>query len=149
MGLQQDIETGIKDAMRAKDQDRLRTLRAIKSAILLASTEKGASGDLTEEDGIKLLMKAAKQRKDSIEIYTEQNRDDLREKEQAELNVIEEFLPKQMSEEELTEKLKVIIEKVGATSPKDMGKVMGMANKEFAGQADGKTIASVTKSLLG
>ncbi len=149
MGLQQEIEAGIKKAMLAKDQDRLRTLRAIKSAILLASTEKGASAELSEEGGVKLLMKAAKQRKDSIDIYKEQNRDDLREKEEVELAVIEEYLPKQMGEEELTEKLKVIIEKVGATSPKDMGKVMGMANKEFAGQADGKTISTITKQLLG
>lgn len=149
MGLQTEIEGGIKKAMLAKDQDRLRTLRAIKSAILLAGTEKGATGELSEDAELKLLMKAAKQRKDSIEIFKDQNRADLQEKEEVELAIIEEFLPAQMSEAELTKKLKVIIEKVGATSPKDMGKVMGMANKEFGGQADGKTISTITKQLLG
>ena len=148
MALQQDIEAGIKQAMLAKDQDRLRTLRAIKSALLLAATEKGGTGEVSDDAGVKILMKQAKQRKDSIEIFKGQNRDDLAEKEQVELSIIEEFLPQQMSEEELTEKLKAIIEKVGASSPKDMGKVMGQASAKLAGQADGKTISTIVKQKL-
>ena len=134
--------------MLAKDQDRLRTLRAIKSAILLAGTEKGASGELSADAEMNILIKAAKQRKDSLSIFKEQGRTDLAEKEAIELAIIEEFLPQQMSEDELTEKLKLIIEQLGASTSKDMGKVMGVANKEFAGKADGKTISTIIKQLL-
>ena len=148
MGLQTEIEAGIKKAMLAKDQDRLRTLRAIKSAILLAGTEKGASGELSADAEMNILIKAAKQRKDSLSIFKEQGRTDLAEKEAIELAIIEEFLPQQMSEDELTEKLKLIIEQLGASTSKDMGKVMGVANKEFAGKADGKTISTIIKQLL-
>jgi hypothetical protein len=134
--------------MKAKEQDTLRALRAIKSLILLAETAEGKSGELTQEEEIKLLTKAAKQRRESAEIYKQQNREDLLKKELDELAVIEQFLPKAISDEELKAKLQEIISRVGATSAKDMGKVMGVANKELAGQADGRKISEMVKSLL-
>lgn len=134
--------------MLAKDKEVLKALRAIKSMILLAETEKGSSGEISEDAGNKILMKAAKQRKDSAEIYKEQNREDLYAVEMAELAVIEKYLPQQLSVEEVTEKLKEIIAKVGASGPQDMGKVMGMATKALAGQSDGKTISGIVRQLL-
>ena len=148
MALKQRIETEIKSAMIAKDKVRLTALRAVKSLILLEETKEGFSGALTEEEELKLLTKAAKQRKDSAEIYEKQNRADLLEVELAELAVIQEFLPKALSKEELTQAIQEIIVRVGATGPQDMGKVMGMASKELAGKADGKAIADRVKTLL-
>lgn len=148
MSLKLTIENGIKDAMRAKDADRLRALRAIKSLILLEETSGSNAGELSADTEMKILMKAAKQRKDSLEVYVAQNRPDLAEKEQAELSIIEEFLPKQLSESELTEKIQAIIVQVGASSPTDMGKVMGVASKQLAGLADGKAISTKVGELL-
>jgi len=148
MSLKTKIEDEIKKAMLSKQKERLTPLRAIKALILLAESEKGAAGDLSEDVELKLLTKAAKQRKDSLEIFKEQKREDLAIKEESELNVIAEFLPKQMSEEELESELKSIIAKIGASGPQDMGKVMGNATKAFAGKADGKTISALTKKLL-
>lgn len=149
MSLKTNIESGIKDAMRAKDQDRLRALRAIKSLILLEETSGNSTGKLTTDAEMKILTKAAKQRKDSMEVFVAQGRNDLAEKEQAELTVIEEFLPKQLTEEELKAKLSEIIARVGASAPSDMGKVMGVATKELAGLADGKVVSATVKALLG
>jgi len=148
MSLKEKIEGEIKQAMLKKDKERLTPLRAIKSLILLAETEKGGAHGLTEDAELKLLTKAAKQRKDSLAIYEEQDRADLAEKEASELKVIEEFLPKQMTEEELEAALKEVISEVGAAGPQDMGKVMGVATKKFAGKADGKAISMLTKKLL-
>lgn len=148
MSLKLTIESGIKDAMRAKDANRLRALRAIKALILLEETSGSTSGELSTDAEMKILMKAAKQRKDSLEVYVAQNRTDLAEIEQAELTIIEEFLPKQLSDEELTVKLQEIIASVGATSPADMGKVMGAASKQLAGLADGKAISAKVGELL-
>ncbi|MDQ2720295.1 MAG: GatB/YqeY domain-containing protein [Bacteroidota bacterium] len=149
MPLEQKVMTDLKTAMLAKDEKSLRSLRAIKSAIIYAKTAEGFSGEIKEEDEIKLLQKLVKQRKDSLEIYEKQNREDLASKEREEIEVIEKFLPKQMSEQELKEIIEKIIAEIGASSPADMGKVMGMANKKLAGKADGKTIAAVVKELLG
>lgn len=149
MSLKASVENEIKKAMLAKDKDRLRALRAIKSLILLEETKGGATGEISEEDEIKLLTKAAKQRKDSADIYKQQNREDLYEVEMAELTIINEFLPKQLSEEELVEELKKLIAESGASSAKDMGKVMGLASKALAGKADGKLISTKVKELLG
>ena len=143
------IDQDIKQAMLARQEARLRGLRAIKSALLLARTEKGASEDLSRESEIKVLQKLIKQRKESADIYKAQNRDDLYQIEAEELQVIEAYLPKQMEHEEVETYLKELIGRVGATSVKDMGKVMGAANKELAGKADGKTISEVVKQLLG
>lgn len=148
MGLEQKIMTEMKAAMLAKDEAALRSLRAVKAAILLAKTSEGAGGELKEEDEIKLLQKLVKQRKDSLEIFQQQNRADLAKKEEEEIAVIEKFLPKQMSPEEVKEELAKIIAATGASSPADMGKVMGVATKQLAGKADGKTISSLVKELL-
>ncbi|MEN9960178.1 MAG: hypothetical protein RL045_429 [Bacteroidota bacterium] len=148
MSLKLTIENGIKDAMRAKDADRLRALRAIKSMILLEETSGSSADGLSADAEMKILMKAAKQRRDSLEVYVSQNRPDLAEKEQAELAIIEEFLPKQLSDEELTAKITEIIASVGASSPADMGKVMGVASKQLAGLADGKAISAKVSELL-
>ena len=148
MSLKLTIENGIKDAMRAKDADRLRALRAIKSMILLEETSGSSADGLSADAEMKILMKAAKQRRDSLEVYVAQNRPDLAEKEQAELAIIEEFLPKQLSDAELTTKITEIIASVGATSPADMGKVMGAASKQLAGLADGKAISAKVSELL-
>ena len=148
MSLKSTIESEIKQAMLNKDKDRLRALRAIKSLILLAETEKGGSGDLTEDTEMKLLTKAAKQRKDSIEVFEQQGRDDLAATEKSELEVIEAFLPKQLSEAEVEAEVKTVIEEIGASGPQDMGKVMGVATKKLAGRADGKLISSLAKKLL-
>lgn len=148
MNLKETINGDIKKAMLAKDKDTLRALRALKSAILLAETEKGASEELSEEKEAAILMKAAKQRKESAEIYQQQQREDLAEIELQELQVIEKYLPQQLSQEELEEKIKAIIEQTGATGPSDMGKVMGVAVKSLGSSADGKTISATVKSLL-
>ncbi|HSF53131.1 MAG TPA: GatB/YqeY domain-containing protein [Algoriphagus sp.] len=147
MALKQKVEGEIKSAMIAKDKVRLTALRAIKSMILLEETKEGFKGEISEDDEMKLLTKAAKQRKDSADIYQQQNRADLLEVELAELAVIQEFLPKALTEEELTAAIQSIISEVGATGPKDMGKVMG-ATKALAGKADGKAIAEKVKALL-
>jgi len=148
MTLEQKIMTDLKAAMLAKDEAALRSLRAVKAAILLAKTSEGAAGELKEEDEIKLLQKLVKQRKDSLEIFQRQNRADLAKKEEEEIAVIEKFLPAQMSPEELKGELAKIIAAVGASSPADMGKVMGTATKQLAGKADGKTISALVKELL-
>ena len=140
--------TELKAAMLAKDEAALRSLRAIKAAILLAKTAEGASGELKEEEEVKLLQKLVKQRKDSLEIFQQQNRADLAQKEQEEIVIIEKFLPQQLSAEELKQALTRIIADTGAASPADLGKVMGIASKQFAGKADGKTIATLVKELL-
>lgn len=134
--------------MLAKDEKVVRSLRAIKAAIILAKTAEGSGGELKAEDELKLLQKLVKQRKDSLEIYQQQNRADLAQKEQEEIEVIEKFLPQQLSAEALREQLARIIAETGASSPADMGKVMGMATKQLAGQADGKAISAVVKELL-
>lgn len=149
MSLEQKVMTDLKTAMLAKDEKSLRSLRAIKSAIIIAKTAEGASGEIKEEDEIKLLQKLVKQRKDSLEIYEKQNREDLAGKEREEISVIEKFLPKQMDESELKTIIEKIIAETGASSPSDMGKVMGLANKQLAGKADGKTIAGIVKEMLG
>ena len=148
MRLKQQIEDDIKQAMRAKDQDGLRALRSIKSMILLAETEKGAEGELSEEAELKLLTKAAKQRRESIEVFEQQGRDDLATKEQGELEVINRYLPQPLSDEELRAAIKKIVQETGASSMQDMGKVMGKASVSLAGKADGKTISTVVKQIL-
>ena len=148
MSLKLNIETEIKKAMLAKDKDRLRALRGIKSLIMLEET-KGGNQSVSEADELKILTKAAKQRRDSADIYQQQNREDLASVELAELEIINEFLPKQLSEGEIEFELTRIMAEVGAEGPKDMGKVMGAATKQLAGKADGKTISQKVKSLLG
>ncbi|WON92963.1 GatB/YqeY domain-containing protein [Sphingobacterium sp. Lzh-3] len=148
MSLEIQINQDIKAAMIAKDTAKLRGLRAIKAAILLAKTEKGHAEDLNQEAEIKVLQKLVKQRRESAEIYKTQNREDLYEIEVEEEKVIEAYLPKQLSKEEVETIVKAIIAETGASSIKDMGKVMGAANQKLAGQADGKTISEVVKSLL-
>lgn len=148
MNLEQKTMAELKTAMLAKDEKATRALRAIKAAIILAKTAEGAGGELKEADEIKMLQKMVKQRKDSLEIYQQQSRSDLAQKEQEEIEVIEKFLPKQFTDEELRSEISKIIQQTGASSPADMGKVMGVATKQFAGKADGKTISSVVKELL-
>ncbi len=138
----------LKVAMLAKDEAALRSLRAIKAAILLAKTAEGGTGEIAEEEEIKLLQKMVKQRKDSLEIFTQQNRPELAKKEEEEIAVIEKFLPKQLSADEIKAELEKIIAATGASSPADMGKVMGAATKQLAGKADGKTISALVKELL-
>lgn len=146
--LQQQIDQEIKAAMLAKDNVRLRGLRAIKSALLMALTEKGASDTLSEEAEVKMLQKLVKQRKESAEIYASQNRPDLQQIEEEEMAVIEGYLPKQMDRPAIEEHVRQTIQKTGAAGMKDMGKVMGLVNKELAGKADGKTISEIVKELL-
>jgi uncharacterized protein len=148
MALEEKIMAQLKDAMKSKDEKGLRALRAIKAAIILAKTSEGAGGVLKEEDEVKLLQKLVKQRKDSLEIFQQQQRADLAQKEQEEIEVIEQFLPKQLGADELKAIISRIIAETGASSPADMGKVMGAATKQLAGQADGKTISGVVKELL-
>ena len=148
MSLQTKVMDALKEAMKAKDTIALESLRAIKSAILLAKTEAGAAAELAEEEELKLLQQLVKQRKDSAALYAQQGRNDLAEPELAQVAVIEKFLPKQLSEAEVTEAVKAIIAEVGATSAKDMGKVMGVATKQLAGKTDGKVISAIVKSLL-
>ena len=149
MSLTTQIDQDIKQAMLAKQPERLQALRAIKSALLLAKTEKGAADELTPEAEIKVLQKLVKQRKESADIYKTQNREDLYEIEMAEMRVIEPYLPQQLSRFDIEGVVQDIITRLGATSTQDMGKVMGVASKELAGQADGKTISEVVRQLLG
>ena len=146
MSLEQKIMTDLKAAMLARDEAALRGLRAIKSAILLAKTS--GSSELSESDEVKLLQKLVKQRKESVDIYMQQNRADLAKGEQEEIAVIEKFLPAMMNEEEVKNILKSIIQSSGAASPADIGKVMGMATKQLAGKADNKLVADLVKQLL-
>lgn len=148
MSLEEKITGPMKEAMKQKDEKSLRALRAIKAAILLAKTSEGAGGALKEEDEIKMLQKLIKQRKDSLEIFQQQNRPELAQKEQEEISVIEQFLPKQLDAAELREIISRIIAETGASSAADMGKVMGAASKQLAGKADGKTISGIVKELL-
>ena len=148
MSLEEKVMADLKPAMLAKDEKSLRSLRAIKAAIINLKTSEGFGGTIKEDDEIKLLQKLVKQRKESLEIYEKQNRNDLAEKEKEEITIIEKFLPKQMSEEELKEVISKIISETGASSQADMGKVMGMANKQLGGKADGKTIAAIVKEIL-
>lgn len=148
MSLEQKVMDQMKDAMKSKDDAALRSLRAIKAAILLAKTSEGSGGVLKEEDETRVLQKLIKQRKDSLEIFRQQNRADLAQKEEEEIGIIGKFLPKQMSEEEIRNEVAAVIQQVGATSPADMGKVMGVATKQLAGKADGKTISAIVKELL-
>ncbi len=148
MNLEQQIMAQMKEAMKSKDEATLRGLRAIKAEIIKAKTEPGAGGEVSAEKEISLLQKMMKQRKDSLEIYQQQSRADLAQKEQEEIAVIEKFLPKQLTEEELRTEIQSIISETGSSSPADMGKVMGAATKKLAGRADGKTISAVVKELL-
>ena len=148
MSLKTQIEEDIKTAMRNKEKDELRALRSIKSMILLAESEKGAQEGLLPETELKLLTKAANQRRESLAVYREQGREDLATKEEAELQIVERYLPKQLSEEEMRLELQKIIEQSGAKGPQDMGKVMGPATKSMAGRADGKAISAMVKSML-
>ena len=148
MSLKQQIDSDIKSAMLAKNKEELMALRSIKSLILLAETEKGVSAEISSEVESKLLMKAAKQRKESAEIFQKEGRDELAQKELLELEVISRYLPKQMSEDEVTVEVKKIIEQVGAKGPQDMGKVMSTATKQLAGKADGKLISEIVKKIL-
>lgn len=148
MSLEEKVMAGMKEAMKSKDEALLRGLRAIKAEIIKAKTEPGANGQVSEDGEMKLLQKLVKQRKDSLEIFQQQNRTDLAQKEQEEIAVIEQFLPKQLDIEELKKIVAGIIATVGATGPQDMGKVMGTASKQLAGQADGKAISAVVKELL-
>jgi len=147
MSLEEKINTDLKAAMLSKDEAALRALRAVKSAILLAKTSGG--GTVTPDEEIKMLQKLVKQRKESVDIYQTQNRADLAKGELEEIAVIEKFLPKQMGEDEIREELKKLITQTGATSAADMGKVMGVASKHFAGKADNKVVSQMVKQLLG
>ena len=147
MSLQKEVMEQIKTAMKAKDTVSLEALRALKSAFLLANTS-GGNVELSDEDEIRIVQKLVKQRKDSAALFQEQNRIDLSEPELAQAKVLEQFLPKQMTEEELRAAIGEIVQKTGASSMKDMGKVMGMASKQFAGKADGKAISIIVKELL-
>lgn len=148
MNLEQQVMAEMKDAMKSKNEAALRGLRAIKAAIIIAKTAEGAGGELKAEDETKLVQKLVKQRKDSLEIYEKQNREDLAKTERDEISILEKFLPEQMSDEELRTQLSALIAELGATSPADMGKVMGAATKQFAGKAEGKAISATVKDLL-
>ena len=148
MSIFDQVNEGIKNAMKNKEEATLRALRGVKSALLLAKTEKGAADELSEEKEIQVLQKLVKQRKESLEIYTTQNRHELAVVEAEEIAVIEKFLPKQMDEATLRTELQNIIAAVGAAGPQDMGKVMGAATKQLAGKADGKMISQLVKELL-
>lgn len=148
MSLEQQVMTEMKDAMKSKNEAALRSLRAIKAEIIKAKTDPGAKGEIDEATEQKFLQKMMKQRKDSFEIFTQQGRADLAAKEKEEMDIIEKFLPKQLSEAEIKQTVTSIIEQTGASSAADMGKVMGLASKQLAGVADGKTISAIVKELL-
>lgn len=148
MNLEQRINEDLKTAMRAKDQAALRGIRAVKAAIQLAKTEEGASKEISSEREIQILQKLVKQRQESLSIYEKQNREDLAVKEREEIEVIQQYLPKQLTEEELETHLRTIIERLGARGMQDMGKVMNAAGQELAGRADGKTMAVIVRRLL-
>jgi len=147
MSLEAKLMSDLKEAMKAKDQAALRSIRAIKAAILLAKTD-GSGKEVTEDMEIKMLQKLVKQRQDSLDIYINQGREDLAQTEREEIEVISKYLPEQMGAEELNQFIKDLIEKTGASGMKDMGKIMGMASGQLAGKADGKTISSIVKNLL-
>ncbi len=149
MSLTDKISADLIAAMKAKEKIALEAIRAVKTAFTLARSDKGADSVLTPEEEIKIIQKLVKQRKESADIYKSQNRPDLYEKEVAEADVLEKYLPAKMSDEELTSILKGIIERIGAKSAADMGKVMGLASKELAGKADGKEISAKVKQILG
>lgn len=149
MSLETNVMSQMKEAMKNKEEGALRALRAIKAEIIKAKTEPGANGNVDEAGELKLLQRMAKQRKESIETFENNNRKDLAEKEKEELDIIEKFLPKQLTEDELKNELSAIIAQLGVSSPSDMGKVMGIATKQLAGKADGKAISAMVKSLLG
>lgn len=148
MSLETKIMEQLKTAMKEKDEKSLRGLRAIKAAIILAKTAEGNKGEITEDEELKMLQKLVKQRRDSLDIYEKQNREDLAVREREEIEVIERFLPKQLGEAELRAELQKIIAETGASSAADMGKVMGAATKQLAGRADGKAISAMVKTLL-
>lgn len=148
MRLENKVMEMMKEAMKAKDEATLRSVRAIKAAIIIAKTSEGAGGELKEEDELKLLQKLVKQRKDSLEIFTAQNRADLATREQEEIDVISKFLPAQLNEADLKDLVTKIIAETGAAGPADMGKVMAAATRQLAGKADGKTISALVKTLL-
>jgi uncharacterized protein len=148
MSLTVKVMAELKEAMKAKNEAGLRALRAIKAAILLAQTEKGAGAELSDDEELKILQKLAKQRKESIDVYVAQNREDLAKDERAELEIIEKFLPAQMSAEEIEKEISNIIQSIGAKGPGDMGKVMGQASKALAGKADNKIVSEIVKRLL-
>jgi hypothetical protein len=148
MSLETNVMAQMKDAMKSKNEAGLRTLRAIKAAIIIAKTSEGAGGEISEAEELKLLQKLAKQRKDSLDIFTQQNREDLAKKEQEELDIISTFLPAQLEGQALEKVIREIIAETGASGPADMGKVMGAATKKLAGQADGKAISAMVKQLL-
>lgn len=148
MSLEEKVMSLMKEAMKSKDEVTLRSVRAIKAEIIKAKTDPGANGVITEETEMKILQKLVKSRKDSLLIYEQQNRPDLATKESEEIHVIEKFLPTQMSEADVKAAVEAIIAAVGAAGPQDLGKVMGLATKQLAGQADGKVISAIAKSLL-
>jgi uncharacterized protein YqeY len=148
MSLEEKVMAEMKEAMKSKNEATLRSLRAIKAEIIKAKTEPGAGGVVPAEMELKLLQKLVKQRKDSLDIFQQQNRTDLAQKEEEEIAVIERFLPKQLSEDEIRQQVKAAIEATGAAGPQDMGKVMGVVTKQLAGQADGKIISGIVKELL-
>lgn len=148
MSFSEKINADLKEAMKAQDQVALRGIRAIKAAILLANTD-GSGKEVDDDRAIQILQKLVKQRRESLDIYEKQNREDLAQVEREEIRIIERYLPAQMSEEELRTALNEIIQSVGAAGPKDMGKVMGAASKQLAGKADGKAISAIVKELLG
>jgi uncharacterized protein len=149
MSLTEKIASDLINAMKARDNVSLEAIRAAKTAFILARSEKGVNSILTGEEELKIIQKLVKQRRESAEIYKEQNRPDLYEKETTEADILEKYLPARISDEEITKILKYIIDRMGAKSPADMGKVMGMAMKELAGKADGKEISAKVKQLLG
>jgi uncharacterized protein len=149
MSLEEKINADIKQAMLAKEKEKLEALRAVKSAVLLLKTDKNFTGEVAEKDEIATLQRLVKQRKEAAIMYKEQNREDLYDVEMFQVGVIEKYLPQQMSEEEIRKALQNIIAEVGATSAKDMGKVMGNAQKTFAGKADNKIVSQIVKELLG
>jgi uncharacterized protein len=148
MSLEEKVMAEMKDAMKSKDEPTLRSLRAIKAEIIKAKTDPGAGGVVSAEIELKLLQKLVKQRRDSLEIFKQQNRTDLAQKEEEEIAVIERFLPKQLGEDEIRAKVQAVIAETGAAGPQDMGKVMGVVTKQLAGQADGKVISGIVKELL-
>jgi hypothetical protein len=149
MNFSDRINEDLKKAMLARDEPRMRTLRGIKAQFLLALTEKGAAENLVDEKAVTILQKMVKQRQDSLAIFEQQNRQDLALKEQQELDIIKSYLPEQMTEQELRDALTALISELGATSEKDLGKVMGAATKQFKGKADGKLINTIVRQLLG
>ncbi len=148
MTLEEKIMAELKEAMKAKNEAQLRGLRSIKAEIIKAKTEPGAGGEINAEKEISMLQKMVKQRKDALSIYQTQNREDLAKKEQEEIDIIERYLPAQLNEADLKKELQQIISEAGATSPSDMGKIMGLASKKLSGRADGKAIAAAVKELL-